>query len=129
MNASATGGLGAALRDRFEERARLIDRAQALESHPQASGEETDGRRRGAEALLRQALRALGERDCFDLGRRVLAGDAVAAGGVETWAALQELALAGLVTWDLSTGTVEATPLLRELDAVLASALAEAARE
>ena len=126
MNESITGGLGAALRDRLIDRIRMIERAQALETHPVA--EDAAGTLASdAEALLRQVLRTLGDRDCFALAGRVLSGEAVAAGGVSEWTALQELSQAGLVSWDLGTGGVEPPPQLRELHAFLAAAIAEAA--
>ncbi|HUZ00325.1 MAG TPA: hypothetical protein VMU89_08235 [Thermomicrobiaceae bacterium] len=127
MNEPVTGGLGEALRERLLDRVRLLERAQALESHPPASGA---GRNRtgDSEAVLRQALRALGDAQCFRMAGQVLAGEAAAAGGVGEWLALQELAQAGLASWDLGTGKVEPTPLLRELHALLAAAIDEAAR-
>jgi len=118
-------GLGAALRGRLLDRLRLIERAQALETHPLAAGERAP-QRDDAEALLRQCLRALGDRDSFALAGRVLAGDLVVTGGVAEWTGLQELAQAGLVSWDLGSGTVEATALLHEFYTPLMAALTEA---
>lgn len=120
--------LGAALRGRLLDRLRLIERAQALETHPVAPV-KTARQRDDAEALLRQCLRALGDHESFALAGRVLAGDLVVTGGVAEWTALQELAQAGLVSWDLGSGTVEATALLRELYTPLVAALAEAAQQ
>ena len=126
MSPPTTGGLGAALRERLLDRLRLVERAQALETHPRAAH---GGDRRGeAEAVLRACLRALGDRDGYRLAARTLAGEVVTAGGVEEWTALQELSQAGLVSWDIGTGRVEPTPLLRELHGILASAVDEAGR-
>lgn len=118
-------GLGAALKERLLDRIRLMDRVQALETYPNAP----DGRpaRGDAEAVLRQALRALGNRECYELAGRLLAGETVLGGGLEQWVGLQELAQSGLVSWDVGSGHIEATLLLRELHAVLAAAVEEAA--
>ncbi len=126
MSERAAGGLGAALRDRLVDRVRMIERAQALETHPAgarlASQQVSD-----AEALLRQCLRALGDRDGYLAAGRVLAGETPGPESVTEWTALQDLAQAGLVSWDLGTGAAGATPLLRELYGFLAAAVAEAA--
>lgn len=125
MSETAAAGLGEALRERLQDRLRLIDRAQALEGHPRGSEAEAGA---GAEALLRAALRALGGAECYALAARVISGEAVSGGGVAEWTALQELAQAGLVTWDLGSGRVCASPLLVELHAVLDSAVRKASR-
>ena len=121
-----TGGLGAALRERLLDRVRLVERAQALETHPPAATPAS--RRNDAAAVLRACLRALGDREGYELAARVLAGEAVTAGGVPEWSALQELAAAGLVSWDLGSGRVEPTALLRELFGLLSEAAEEASR-
>jgi hypothetical protein len=127
VNEPVTGGLGAALRERLLDRIQLIERAQALESHPPAAGGAAS-RLGDAEAVLRQALRALGVAESYRLAGRILAGETVSGGGVEEWLALQELAQAGLVSWDVGSGRVDPSPLLRELHALLVAAVEEAAR-
>ncbi len=126
MTERVASTLGGALRERLLDRVRLMERVQALETYPEG-GESRAVARRDAEAVLRQALRALGNRECYELAGRLLAGDAVTGGGLEEWVGLQELAQAGLVAWDVGSGQVEVTPLLRELHAVLAGAVQEAA--
>jgi hypothetical protein len=118
--------LGAALRGRLLDRVRVMERVQALETYREGRGSQAVSRP-DAEAVLRQALRALGNRECYELAGRLLAGEAVTGGGVEAWIGLQELAQAGLVAWDLGSAEVRVTPLLRELYAVLAGAVEEAA--
>jgi hypothetical protein len=126
MTERVASALGGALRERLLDRVRLMQRVQALETYPEG-GERQAVSRRDAEAVLRQALRALGNRECYEMAGRLLAGEAVTGGGLEEWTGLQELAQAGLVAWDVGSGRVEVTPLLRELDAVLAGAVQEAA--
>lgn len=126
MKERVASALGGALRERLLDRVRLMERVKALETYPEG-GESQAVSRRDAEAVLRQALRALGNRDGYELAGRLLAGEEVTGGGLEEWVGLQELAQAGLVAWDLGSGQVEVTPLLRELHAALSGAVQEAA--
>ena len=125
MTQAVGSGLGGALRERLLDRLRLVDRVEALEGYPAAPGEPSAERRAQAEALLRVALRALGNAECYELSSLLLAGGRPEA-GLETWLGLQELAQAGLVSWDVGSGGIEPTPLLRELHALLAGAVREA---
>jgi len=119
MNKLDHSALGDALTERVLSLARTDARLRALEdsseSKPHVVGEPD------AETVLLGALRALSTRVGYESGRRILAGDVVQAG--------DELARAGLATWDPASDSMRPTALLVELMRLFESAVEEAKPE
>ena len=124
-----TGQLGIALGERVLSLWRAHERLGALETYPESGPGAADGRA-AAEAVLRRALSSLGNREAYALARRLIDGETgIAAGSLESSLVLQDLAQAGLATWDVGMGSTEPTPLLRELLQFLETAVEEAAAQ
>lgn len=117
-----------ALASRVSSLQRALERLRALESYPsQQAQEEERNERRDTEAVLRQALEALSNPQCYEAARRLVAGEPVsAAGGLGSYLALQRLSQAGLATWDVGSGATQCTPLLRGLLELLEQVIEEA---
>ena len=119
MNKLDTTALGDALAERVLSLARTDARLRALDDSDESPAHvvgESD-----AESVLRRALLALSSQVGYDSARRVLAGKPVKVG--------DELAKAGLVTWDPASDSMRATALLIELMRVFESAIDEAKHE
>lgn len=116
MNKLERGALGEALAERVRSLARTGERLRALddsfESEPHVVGEPD------AEAVLLGALQVLSTKRGYESARRIVAGDHVEGG--------DELARAGLATWDPASDAMRPTSLLVELMRVFESAVAEA---
>lgn len=115
MNKLERGALGEALAERVLSLARTGERLRALddsfESEPHRVAEPD------AESVLLGALRVLGTRDGYESARRIVAGEHVEGG--------DELARAGLATWDPASDAMRPTSLLVELMRVFESAVSE----
>ena len=116
MNKVERGALGEALAERVLSLARTGERLRALddsfESEPHVVGEPDAG------AVLLGALRVLSTKGGYESARRIVAGEHVEGG--------DELARAGLATWDPASDAMRPTSLLVELMRVFESAVAEA---
>ena len=124
---AVTGQLGLALGERVLSLLRAHERLGALETYPD-SGPGADDARAAAEAVLRRTLLSLGQRETYALAKRLVDDEAgIAAGSLESSLVLQDLAQAGLASWDVGMGSTESTPLLRELLRFLEAAVDEAA--
>ncbi|HEX9100266.1 MAG TPA: hypothetical protein VF956_12330 [Candidatus Dormibacteraeota bacterium] len=119
MSKATRSELGSALAERVLSLSRTNERVRSLddsrESEPHVVGEPD------AEKVLRRALLALSSHRGYDVARRILAGEQVDAG--------DELATAGLVTWDPVSDSMRPTPLLIEMMRVFESAVDEARQE
>lgn len=120
MNKLDRSGLADALGERVRSLARTGERLQALEDYREDSSTHVVGRP-DAEAVLRSALLALSSAEGFDTARRILAGERVAA--------TEDLATAGLVSWDPGSDSLRPTALLVELMRLFESAIGEAQAE
>jgi hypothetical protein len=116
MNKLDRSALGSALAERVLSLARTSQRLEALED----DGEQDDHVVGQPDALsvLRRALLALSNREAYELARRITAGEQAAAG--------DDLARAGLVTWDPGSDSIRPTALLLELMRVFEAAVSEA---
>lgn len=116
MNKVERGALGEALAERVLSLARTGERLRALddsfESEPHRVGEAD------AEAVLLGALRVLSTTVGYESAHRIVAGEHVEDG--------DELARAGLATWDPASDAMRPTSLLVELMSIFESAVGEA---
>lgn len=119
MNKLDRSALGGALAERVLSLARTNERLRALEDyrepHDHVVGQPE------AEVVLRRALLVLSDREDYELARRIAAGEQAAAG--------DDLARAGLVTWDPGSDSMRPTGLLVELMRLFESAVREAQAE
>ena len=115
MSRLERGALGEALAERVMSLARTDARLRALddpgESAPHVVGEPD------AETVLLGALQALSTKRGYESARRIVAGEHIEAG--------DELARAGLTSWDPASDAMRPTPLLVELMRVFESSVAE----
>jgi hypothetical protein len=119
MNKLERSALGEALAERVLSLARTDARLRAIDdsgqSDPHVVGEPD------VEKVLLGALQALSTQAGYESARRIMAGDQARSG--------DELAKAGLVTWDPGADSMRPTALLVELMRVFESALVEARQE
>ena len=126
---AVAGQLGSALGERVLSLLRAHERLGALETYPDSGPVAVDARA-ATEAVLRRTLLSLGNRENYALARRLVDDQAgIAAGNLESSLVLQDLAQAGLASWDVGMGSTEATPLLRELLRLLEAAVDQAAAQ
>jgi hypothetical protein len=116
MSKTTRSGLGDALAERALSLARTDERLRALEDFSDADGHVVG--QADAEALLRRALLALSKHEVYEMARRALAG--------ESPPGSEELAQAGLVTWDPEANVVRPTVLLIELMQFFETAICDA---
>lgn len=116
MNTLDRSALGDALAERVISLARTNQRLEALEDD-RGQNDHVVGQP-DALSVLRRALLALSSRDAYELARRITAGEQAAAG--------DDLAQAGLVTWDPGSDSIRPTALLLELMRVFEAAVREA---
>lgn len=116
MNKLDRSTLGDALAERVLSLARTTQRLQALEDYREPNDHVVG--QPDAEAVLRRALLVLSDREAYELARRIVAGEQVAAG--------DDFARAGLVIWDPGSDAMRPTPLLVQLMRVFESAVREA---
>jgi hypothetical protein len=119
MSKVTRSGLGSALAERVQSLSRANARLRAVEDSRESEAHvvgEPD-----SETVLRRALQALSSHQGYDSARRILAGEPVNA--------VDELAKAGLVTWNPVSDSMRATALLIELMRVFESAVDEARQE
>jgi hypothetical protein len=111
--------LGDALAERVLSLARTDARLKALDDSDPSDAHVVGAP--DAELVLRRALLALSSQSGYGSARSILAGKPVEVG--------DELAKAGLVTWDPASDSMRATALLIELMRVFESAIDEAKQE
>jgi hypothetical protein len=116
MNKLDRSALGDALAERVLSLARTNQRLQALEDYREPNDHVVG--QPDPEAVLRRALLILSSREAYELACRITAGEQVAAG--------DDLAQAGLVTWDPGSDSNRPTALLLELMRVFEAAVSEA---